>query len=99
MNDFSGLLEDLKTNRSGLIDLMINGQGWTDTQVRQLAEIQGAIAAVEAEMAEPPKKKTGPKVEFGPAGWPVTLTPNPRNIDAHHCNPARQRARKRRRAL
>ncbi|TAW23103.1 hypothetical protein ELI20_18775 [Rhizobium ruizarguesonis] len=73
MSDFSGLLEDLKADRTSLMESMINGKGWTDTQVRQLAEIQGAIAAVEAEMAEPPVKKTGPKVEFAPDGWPVTL--------------------------
>ncbi|MBX4964488.1 hypothetical protein [Rhizobium binae] len=46
----------------------------SDDQVRQLAEIQGAIAAVEAEMSEPPTEKTGPTVKFGPDGWPVTLT-------------------------
>ncbi|MBX5223780.1 hypothetical protein HJC04_26245 [Rhizobium sp. NLR8a] len=74
MNKYGGLLDDLKTARHGLIESMIGGKSWSDDQVKQLAEIQAAIAAVEAEMSEPLTEKTGPTVEFGPDGWPVTLT-------------------------
>ncbi|CAN7480545.1 hypothetical protein [Mesorhizobium sp. LjNodule214] len=71
------MLEELKMNRTSLMDSMVRGSGWTDDHLRQLAEIQGAIAAVEAVIEEGPLRDeyqpgTKSKVEFGEDGWPKT---------------------------
>ncbi len=74
MSEFDGLLDDLKENRLALIQSMSGGKSWSDDHVRQLAEIQGAISAVEAQIAEAPVGESGPTIEFGEDGWPVTIT-------------------------
>lgn len=68
--DLTFLIDDLKDERERIIASMTSGQGWTDEHIRGLANIHTAILAVEAQMFEPEPVKTGPKVEFGPDGYP-----------------------------
>ncbi|MDF2810415.1 MAG: hypothetical protein K0S56_1446 [Microvirga sp.] len=52
MSDLLALLEELRDERRRIIAAMTSGNGWTDEHIRDLADIQTAIAAVEAQMAE-----------------------------------------------
>ncbi|RWN72281.1 MAG: hypothetical protein EOS04_35685 [Mesorhizobium sp.] len=68
MSEFDGLLEDLKMNRTSLMDSMIRGKGWTLDQVRDLAEMHGAISAVQAVIAEGPTRDEYNPANFRPVG-------------------------------
>lgn len=65
------LLDDLKDERASIINAMTSGHGWSDDHVQALANTHIAILAVEAQMSEPPPPtSSGPRIEFGPDGWP-----------------------------
>jgi hypothetical protein len=76
MTEFDTILCDLKLNRTSAIDAMRKG-GWTIDQAAELAALQGAIAAVEAVIADGPVRdeyrpeKFG-RMQFDANGWPVT---------------------------
>ena len=48
----SAVLDDLKLNRKALIETMMGQDGFDPDKVRELAALQGAIAAVEAQIEE-----------------------------------------------
>ena len=66
---FRALREDLADERERIIESMT--RGYDDDVVAKLAAYQGAIAGIDAHLAEPPVAKTGPKVRYGEDGYPV----------------------------
>lgn len=48
------LLDDLKEQRLLMVNAMSTGSGWNEDQARKLAELHGAIAAVEAVLKDLP---------------------------------------------
>ncbi|MGO7605552.1 hypothetical protein ACC718_19585 [Rhizobium ruizarguesonis] len=73
MSDYTELLELFKQRRRAFVEQLEHDDEFTTAA--RLADVQLCIQAIEAVIAEPRVEKTGPKVEFGPDGWPVTLTP------------------------
>lgn len=73
MSDYTELLELFKERRRSFVEQLQQDDEFTTAS--RLADVQLCIQAIEAVIDEPPAEKTGPKVEFGPDGWPVTLTP------------------------
>lgn len=64
----ASLLHDLKAYRRQ--DVAHLEQEMSREAVRALAETHMAILAIEAVMAEPEPVKTGPRIEYGPDGYP-----------------------------
>jgi hypothetical protein len=69
MSDLDDALDHLKMYRRAFVEKYAAQAGDEDTLAR-IAQIQTAITAVEAVMAEPTPAKTGPKIEFDENGWP-----------------------------
>ncbi|AVA21197.1 hypothetical protein [Rhizobium sp. NXC24] len=69
MSDYSDLLELFKNRRRIFVDQLDHDD--EQATAEKLAVVQACITAIEAVMAEPPEKKTGPKVVYDAKGWPV----------------------------
>jgi len=72
MSDHSDLLDLFKQRRRQFVDNLAYDDD--PKTAARLADIQLVISSIEAVMDEPEPVKTGPRVEFGPDGWPVKLS-------------------------
>lgn len=69
MDHLNSLLFEMKAYRQQFAEHL--SYDMDQETVRRLAETHTAILAIEAVMAEPPPPPpTGPKVEYGPDGYP-----------------------------
>ncbi|NTF80542.1 hypothetical protein [Rhizobium rhizogenes] len=69
MTDYENLLELFKQRRRTFVDQLDHDD--EKATAEKLAVVQACITAIEAVMAEPPAKKTGPKVAYDAKGWPI----------------------------
>lgn len=71
MSDYHDLLSLFKQRRRSFVEQLEHDDQFNTAS--RLADVQLCIQAIEAVMDEPPEEKTGPRIEFGPDGWPVTM--------------------------
>lgn len=68
MDDLNSLLFEMKAYRQQFAERL--SYDMDQETARRLAETHTAILAIEAVMAEPEAKPVGPRIEYGPDGYP-----------------------------